>query len=218
MCIRDRYDRFYKMIYKCDPFVPNFNNKPTHCLVDGDHVYTLNHDPTSLEHTNTTESDETEELKLHVGTNYRVDRRGPTKHHMITHVDDILAVLGEVSGKDENEEAIFLTHQDDSLEELLWQLTDRGHKWRVVYHACNVTHISMYFNKHRIAIKCQQLVKTYIAGLIHITDVNCDNRRDEVMAHFRNHILRMRHKSYYEQQGMEILSEHRTIALAPCTR
>jgi hypothetical protein len=84
------YDRFYKLIFKYDPCVPNFNNRPMHCLVDGDHVYTLNHDLTSLEHKNTTPNDEEEELKLYVGTDFRVKEREPTKHRMITHVDDIL--------------------------------------------------------------------------------------------------------------------------------
>ena len=33
------YDRFYKLIDKYDPTVPNFHNKPMHVLVDADHVY-----------------------------------------------------------------------------------------------------------------------------------------------------------------------------------
>ena len=38
------------MIYTYDPFVPNFNNKSMRCLVDGDHVYTLNHEPGAQKH------------------------------------------------------------------------------------------------------------------------------------------------------------------------
>ena len=85
----------------------------------------------------------------------------------------------------------------------------------MVYQAGNINHISMCFNKfntHRIVVKCQQLVKTEIDGLIHIAHVNCYNRCDEVMTHFRNQIFRMDHKSYYNQQDMDILNEYRTIA------
>ena len=92
-------DRYYKMIFKCDPFVPNFKNKPMYCLVDL-HPEPRPHEPGSP---NTTESGETEELKLHVSTNYKVEKREPTKHRMISHVDDIRAVLREASEKDENE-------------------------------------------------------------------------------------------------------------------
>jgi hypothetical protein len=70
----------------------------------------------------------------------------------------------------------------------------------------------MYFNKHRIVIKCQQLVKTEIDGLVYVTDVNCYNRCDEAMAHCNNQIFRMDHKSYYNKQDMDILNEYRTIA------
>ena len=34
------FDVFYKLIYKYDPVVPNFNNKPFYCLTDGHHIYT----------------------------------------------------------------------------------------------------------------------------------------------------------------------------------
>ena len=183
-----------------------------HCMVDGDHVYTLNHDLKSLEHKCRRKDDEEEELKLYVGTDYRVKEWEPTKHRMITHVDDILGILKEVSGKDQHEEAIFMIHQHDNLQELLWQLHERGHHPRATYHAGNVTSISMYFNKHRIVINCQQPVKTEIDGLVYVTDVNCYNRCDEAMAHCNNQIFRMDHKSYYNKQDMDILNEYRTIA------
>ena len=37
-----KYDVFYNLIHKYDPEVPNFNNRPFHCVTDGDHIYTLN--------------------------------------------------------------------------------------------------------------------------------------------------------------------------------
>ena len=86
------------------PSFPILNNKPMHCRIDGDHVYSLNHDIRSLEHKNLTNDDEEEELKLPVSSDYRVKKREPTKHRMITHVDDILGILRELDDKDEDGE------------------------------------------------------------------------------------------------------------------
>ena len=207
------YDKFYKKVFAYDPPVPNFNNKPMHCLIDGDHVYTLNHDIRSLEHKNMTNDDEKEELKLPVGSDYRLMKREPVQHRMISHVDDILRVLRELDDKEEEtKEATFLIHQHDDLSELLWQLHERGHKPTVRYEAGNITSITMYFNNRMIRVKTQQLVKSEIDGLVHITDVNTYNRCDEAMAHFNNQIFRMDHKSYYNKEDMDVLNEYRTIA------
>ena len=177
------YDRFYRKIFTYDPVVPNFNNKPMHVLVDGDHVYTLNHNIRSLEHKSVGKDDEDDEKALYVSNHYRVREREPVKHRMITHVDDILGALREVEAEQPDYEALFLIHRDDNLEELLWQLHERGHTPRVSYQAGNVTGITMYFNKRMVHVKCQQLVRSAIDGLVHITDVNCYNRCDEAMAH-----------------------------------
>ena len=172
------------------------------CLIDGDHVYSLNHDIRSLEHKNLTNDDEEEELKLPVSSDYRVKKREPTKHRMITHVDDILGILRELDDKEEDGEktAIFLIHQHDDLNELLWQLHDRGHKPTVSYEAGNITSLTMYFNNRMVRVKTQQLVKSEIDGLVHITDVNTYNRCDDAMAHFNNQVFRMDHKSYYKRR------------------
>jgi hypothetical protein len=36
------FDIFYNCIYKYDPEVPNFNNRPFYCVAEGDHIYILN--------------------------------------------------------------------------------------------------------------------------------------------------------------------------------
>ena len=63
-----------------------------------------------------------------MSSDYRVKKREPTKHRMITHVDDILGILRELDDEEEDGEktAIFLIHQHDDLNELLWQLHGRG--------------------------------------------------------------------------------------------
>jgi hypothetical protein len=153
------YDRFYQTIDGYDPPVANFNNRPMHCLVDGDARTRSYHDLQEPRAQGAADG-RGEEHKLTVGTDYKVKEREPVKHRMITHVDDILGVLKEVAGRRRTEAAIFLIHEHDNLEELLWQLHDRGHTPRVDYQAGMITSISMFFNKHRIVIKCQQLVKS----------------------------------------------------------
>ena len=38
------YDRFSKLVFSYDPPIRNHHNKVLYCLMDYDHIYTLNHD------------------------------------------------------------------------------------------------------------------------------------------------------------------------------
>ena len=99
------YNKFYNIIFKYDPPVENRSHKAMYCLDDGDHIYTLNHDLDRLAQKSCEEIDDKEIQKLICKTDYRLDKDGEDKkrkYRMIKHIDDILPILRELSGAQEN--------------------------------------------------------------------------------------------------------------------
>jgi hypothetical protein len=52
------FNVFYQSIFTYDPPVDHFQNKAMYVLADGDHIYTLKHDPKRLEQTQRKDNDE----------------------------------------------------------------------------------------------------------------------------------------------------------------
>ena len=206
------YDRFYNKIYAYDPYVPNFNNKPMHVMIDQDHVYTLNFELTTLEHKNMSNGDERETINIYTNNMYKVLERTPSTHYMISHVDDILEVMRGLDPNSPEDEAIHLIHRDDHLEELLWQLHEAKHVPQIRFQCGKISGITMRLNKRTVKIKSQQLVASDIDGCVYVEDVKCYNRCDEAFVDFSNRIFRLDHRSYYNKQDMDILFEYHTIA------
>ena len=83
-------DVFEKLIYRYDPPSINSNNKPLYVLNDGDHIYVLNHDITSLQHKLKNESEGNDLQILPVGNNYYINPKPQTpKYIMIENEDEM---------------------------------------------------------------------------------------------------------------------------------
>ena len=126
------YDIYYNQIYKYDPEVPNFHQKPMYCITDGDHIYTLNKDLESL-----AQKTDDNEYKLVVGSDFRTPDK-PTKsdHRMIENIDELLDILRESDGSEQEEgdgqekskpdKITYLVQKYDNLETIVWQLYNAG--------------------------------------------------------------------------------------------
>ena len=90
------FDKFYKLVFKYDPLVRNHHNKTLYAMMDGNHIYTLNHDIKKLEQ-------RTNDVGLNYenkpSSYYRVRNDDDEKtiyHIMISTVDDTIRVLKKI--------------------------------------------------------------------------------------------------------------------------
>ena len=225
------FDKFYKMTFKYDPPVETRTNKAMYCLDDGDHIYTLNHELDRLAHKSWEEVEDPEMLKLFCKTDYKLDKDGEDrkrKYKMIKHIDDILPILrelAEVQEKDakkkkkkteeegkKEDNAIYLIHHEDDLDELLFQLIAAKHEPQITFQAGRVSRIMTKFNKQKFIIESQQLVKSEIDGMLCCDDEGVYNRCSDAMQDFKMKMLKQDHKSYYSEQDVEIMDEYHSEA------
>ena len=203
------FDKFYKLIFRYDPEIPNFNQKPMYCMTDGDHIYVLNHDLDKLAQKL---DDDEEEYRVYASPDYRVDEeKTAARYRMIEDVDDILHILRKLEDEEESE-LVYLVHKYDDLEEILWQLREAGHTPQPKYQACKISHLVMTFNKTTFILKGQQLTPSVIDGTVEVVQEDTYNRMNEAMTVFNNRPFRQEHKSSYTQEDVDILDEYRTFA------
>ena len=127
------YDIFHKLVFKYDPEVPNFNNKPMYCMFHESHIYTLNHDLDSLPYKDS-EEEEKEQTLVWAGSDYKVKKEEKgRKHTVVDGVEDIFQVLRalpEAESGEPNQETIYMIQRQDDLEKILWEMRERGHTHR----------------------------------------------------------------------------------------
>jgi hypothetical protein len=206
------FNVFYKLIYRYDPEVPNFNNKAFYCLTDGNHIYTLNH---NLERLAQKQDEETTEYQVYASSDFKTrekDEQHPA-HRMIEHIDDIINILKEENNNTSDaREIVYLIHKHDNLEAVLWQLYAANFRPQIKYQSGNISHMYITVNNKVFILKSQQLIHSDIDGLIEIDTAEKYNRTNAAMSHFGAQIFKQEHKSYYNQQDIDILDEYRTIS------
>ena len=217
------FDQFHKLKHSYDPPVLNMENPVFYCMYDDTHVYTLNHDLKSL---NQKQDDQVDEFRVYASNDYYIDeKRKPTKHLMIEDIDEILKIMREVldiaedtSEEDDTEKKkryiTDLVHMHDDLEELLWQLYDRGYEPKIRFQAGKITHIEIVVgdDNKTFILRGQQLNPEEIDGMILVNQEDVFNRTNEAMVDFQNQLLKKDHRSYYSKQDIDILDEYRTVA------
>ena len=230
------FDIFYKLVFKYDPPVANRTNKAMYCLDDGDHIYTLNHEVDRLSQKHDEEVEDKELKKLICKTDYMLDKEDKDKrrYKIIKHAEDILSILRTLAeegvheqgtkkktkkkGEDGNgqskkeDTAIYLIHDEDDLDMILFEMLDAGHKPQITFQAGRVSRKTTCFNDQKIVIESQQLVKSDIDGLLAIDDESVYNRCSDAMQEFKMRMLKQDHKSYYSEQDVEIMDEYRSTA------
>ena len=213
------YDIFKNLVFRYDPPIDHRHNPAMYCMFHESHVYTLNDRLDSLAQTGEKDGNDDDEVVLRVGSDYRVKECKGRKHRMIEHVDDILQLLKETAAdgnkkaKTEEDEAIYMIHKQDDLEQLLMQMREKGHSPQVkLERTGKVSMIIDEWNKQKYIIRAQQLTPTQIDGMVYTSKPEIYDKIDEVFADMKNKTLKMEHKSYYTEQDMVILDNCRTIA------
>jgi hypothetical protein len=203
------FDIFYNLIYKYDPEVPNFNHRPFYCVTDGDHIYTLNRDLDSL-----AQKSPEDDYKVLASPNFHIPDKAtePSNHRIMEHIDELLEILREQEGAEEEEKISYLIQKHDNLEAVVWQLYDAGFRPSIKYGAGRLSWVSLSINKHTFIIKSQQMIDWAIDGMMEVQDAAVFNRMHDAKTEFHYQLFRAEHRSFYSPQDLEILDECRTVA------
>ena len=201
------YDVFYNLIFKHYPETPNFNNPALYCLTDGDHIYTLNKELDSL-----AQKHISDEHQLFACPNFHIPEKPASKanYRVVEHIDQILEILREEQG--EEERTVYLIHKTDNLEAIVWQLYDAGYRPNLQYGIGKLSWVSLSVNQTRFVFRSQQLIDWAIDGGMEVHDAQVFNRMHDAKTEFHYQLFKSEHKSYYDQQDLEVLDECRTVA------
>ena len=207
------FDIFNNLVFKHDPAVPNFHNRPMFCVVEGDHVYTCNHDLESL-----AQKADDREYQVFANGNFRIPEK-PKKANfrMMGHIDELLEVLRNPPPKEEEEKEgeerkIYFIHKEDDLEAVVWQLYFAGFRPAIQYMAGRICWVCISANGFTFLIKTQRLVEYEIEGSTAVDEAAVFNRMHDARAEFHYQLFRSEHKSYYSPLDVEVLNECRTVA------
>jgi hypothetical protein len=218
-------DKFYRLVERYDPEVPNWNNKPLYCMTDGDHIYTLNHDLNRL--AQKIDDGESDEYYVYASQDFRVfDKRTPVEHRMIDNIDDIIRILRDIPEaprmqaaatspprmQAEDREIVYLVHRYDDLEEVVWQLREGSYEPKNLYEAGKISRVTLELNNRIFIIKSQQLITSEIDGQVMVDTAETYNRMNAAMTRFYDRVFRNDHKSYYTKQDIDFLDEYRSVA------
>ena len=210
------FDVYRKLIFKYDPPSINYHNKPFYVLNDGDHIYLLDDNLHTLKEKMHTD-DDTEGVTLPISHNYYINTKpNNIMYIMIDEVEDFFKKIKDLCIDYEDQSVIVnAIHRGDDLNHLLWQIIkEYEYMPSVEFNAGNITDIGLSFNNKKIMvfIKQQQLVKNEIDGLVKLDNEQTYNNLSNAFSDFKFKVLRNEHKSYYNQEDLEIYSECRTVA------
>ena len=101
-CSRRCCDQFYNLVDSYDPPFRNHHNKVLYCLIDGDHIYTLNHDIKRLEQMHGV----TDKHIVKPSSDFYVSDKdeAPIYYKMIDTIDDIMAILKYKESENKNKD------------------------------------------------------------------------------------------------------------------
>lgn len=161
--------------------------------------------------------DDTEGVTLPISHNYYINTKpNNIMYIMIDEVEDFFKKIKDLCIDYEDQSVIVnAIHRGDDLNHLLWQIIkEYEYMPSVEFNAGNITDIGLSFNNKKIMvfIKQQQLVKNEIDGLVKLDNEETYNNLSNAFSDFKFKVLRNEHKSYYNQEDLEIYSECRTVA------
>ena len=139
------FDAFYKLIFKYDPEKRNHNNKVLYCMMNDNHIYTINQNALSLQHIS--EDEEPNEYLVYASNDYHVKENEAIYNFMIDTIDDILEIakskitLGncaKVTDMASRTATRFLIHKSNNLIDLLYECIAAGYKPGIGFTCGNV--------------------------------------------------------------------------------
>ena len=199
-------NEFGKIIYRYDPEVRNHNHHAMYCMVKGNHIYTLNCNIKSLEQN----QDYDPQMVVKASSECMTyEDSEPIQCRMISHVNDILKLMRELS---DDKETINLIHQNDDLVAVFYELQNAGYFPTVYYECGRITKLICKFNKITCIIKTQQLITCAIDGMVCVSNENVYNNMEVANVNFKKKLFRKEFKSYLTELDTMSLNEYRTVA------
>ena len=136
---------------------------------------------------------------------YKRQATEPSNHRIIEHIDELLEILREQEGAEEEEKISYLIQKQDNLEAVVWQLYDAGFR-------PNIKHGADKLSWHTFIMKSQQMIDLAIAGMMEAQGAAVFNRMHDAKMESHYQLFKAERRSFYNSQDLEIQDECRTVA------
>ena len=202
------FDEVGKLIYKYIPDSPNKNEKRCYVQLKGNHIYTLNN---NLEKLRLKDVEEEELCIYEPSPNYYINEEAePIKAKMINSIDDIPSIIMNTINDDDKN--ITLIHDENDLIKCCFDLIKSGYHPKIKFQGNRLTDIYCEFNKIKIKIQTQHLIKSEFDGVVCVNNEEIYNNMNQAMCSFNKSLFIVGHKSFYSDVDIQILDEYRTVA------
>jgi thymidine kinase len=186
-------------------------------LVEGNHVYTLNDELSTLQQYLNQER----KISVKVSNDFKVSEKSEKcKYRMISCIDDLLKIAQELTPKEDEKKkkkqkkpekiVVNVLHQDNYLTGLLYDLIKLGYKPAIHFSAGRISLLVMSFNNIQFKIKSQRLLDDSVDGEVCTSRAEVFERLEEEMNKFSNSVFKIDYKSYYNEQVVKVLNEYKT--------
>ncbi|MFM7979519.1 MAG: hypothetical protein ACKPKO_09410, partial [Candidatus Fonsibacter sp.] len=161
-------------------------------------------------------SEDDDDYSISVGSNFDIpDKPSERSNHIILeHIDEMFEIFRDqpaVEGKEEEESnIIYMIHQTDNLEAIVWQLYDAGFRPNIKNGAGKLSWVSLTVNNHTCIIQCQQMIDGAIDGMMEVQDTGVFNILQDVKTECHYQLFKSEHKRYYTPQDIDNLDECKT--------
>ena len=201
-------DQMYRCIYKYDPTVRNHNHKSMYVMVDGNHVYTLNDELSSLQQHLEEEKEAIVRASSEFKTNYKTEE---VEYKMIESIEDILIIVKATPKPKKGKNVIInLIYKGNYLTELLYELINVGYRPQLGYSAGQISRLVMSFNGIQFRVKSQRLIEDSVDGEACVDDVDVFSKLEMEMSKFSKDLFSPETKSYYNQLVLQMLNEYKS--------
>ena len=182
--------------------------KKCYVQLKGNHIYTLNN---NLEKLRLKDVEEEELCIYEPSPNYYINEKAePIKAKMISSIDDIPSIImNNINDDDKN---LTLIHDENDLIKCCFDLIKSGYHPKIKFQGNRLTDIYCEFNKIKIKIQTQHLIKSEFDGVVCVNNEEIYNNMNQAMCSFNKSLFIVGHKSFYSDVDIQILDEYRTVA------
>ena len=198
------YNYLGQKIYSYDPELKNKNIPALFGLIKGNHIYTMNDNIMSVSRRNIEE-----DMKIVASTDFKLNSKDkPVKYDFFNDIDDVMKIV-----KDNEEEGEVNLVSRKDLNCIYCQFKRAKYEPKITMGAGGaVSSLKLKFNKLTINIRSQSLIECAVDTCVNSNDADMFNAVNQAFFDFKKGLCNPNHKSYHDNDDLNIFSIAHTIA------
>ena len=198
------YNFLGQKVFSYEPVKKNKNVSVLFGLIKGNHIYTMNDNIMSI-----SRRDFQENMKLCASTDFHLNsKEKPVKYEFFNDINDVMKI---VENNEEEGEVNLVSNK--SLNSVYCEFHRAGYEAKIIMGACgNIASLKFKFNKLVLNIRSQSLIDCAVDTCITSKDAVAFNAVNEAFFNFNKGMFNPNHKSYYNNDDLNIFSMAHTLA------